>query len=630
MKEFDLDPTKVAVSLKYTLNDDLPPIRIRNDSNVLSYIMLKDMEREPTKYPLIIDVTEAEDMASDICEAAIENVSHIYDNEIPVDYVADGREVEEGRVFCDKDILKLSLSLFAIQNMFEFMVERADKKEYVVRCSQERCSWICRASKWGKTELFKIRKIGSHTCASNVVLGSHRQLLATIVSSNIKYKYTSSCTIYTPNDICSDMLHTYRVYLNYSKAWRSREQTLKMITGDPTDSFGNIPRFFYMLQQNNPETVTNLEVDSHNHFKYCFMVLGALIRDWKHCRPVIVVDGRYLNDHYGGTLFIVCTQDTSNSVFVIAFGIGDNENDKSWIWFLENLKKAYGNKEGLYFVSDRHNSIKNAIEHVYPGTYHAIRAYTLEEFEYHMRQLDTMNQKISAYLAEVGPEKWSRIHMPENRYSTMTSNIVESVNAVTKIARNYPIVCLLESLRQTTQNWFCKHRDNAYGTFTKLTSKYENKIRKISIDLKNLRVFPSNQSVFSVSSDMTTFVVDIEKQTCICRMLQVDLLPCPHALAIIANTKRDQYTFCSYYYTRNAYLNAYEDSIYPVENPSEWTLLKEVLHEIILDPNQKRSCERPTEKRKRLSREGKPTVKCGRCGEHGHNRRRCSNLGPLS
>ncbi|CAA3016950.1 Hypothetical predicted protein [Olea europaea subsp. europaea] len=96
MKEFDLDPTKVAVSLKYIPNEDLPPIRIRNDSNVLSYIMLKDIEREPTKYPLIIDVTEAEvdkpsitlpviphaigelctlqDMTLDICDAAIENM----------------------------------------------------------------------------------------------------------------------------------------------------------------------------------------------------------------------------------------------------------------------------------------------------------------------------------------------------------------------------------------------------------------------------------------------------------------------------------------------------------------------------------------------------------------------------
>jgi transposase-like protein len=156
------------------------------------------------------------------------------------------------------------------------------------------------------------------------------------------------------------------------------------------------------------------------------MALGASIRGWKHCRPVIVVDGTYLNRHYDGTIFTACTQDANNSIFVLAFGIGDNENDKSWRWFLENLKKAYGHREGMCFVSDRHTSIKNAIEHVYPGTYHgicsyhllqnlksyfgksgqnithafnsAVRAYTLEEFEYNMRRLDTMNEKIRGYL----------------------------------------------------------------------------------------------------------------------------------------------------------------------------------------------------------------------------------------
>ncbi|XP_022859076.1 uncharacterized protein LOC111379868 [Olea europaea var. sylvestris] len=250
--------------------------------------------------------------------------------------------------------------------MFEFMMERSDNKEYVVRCSQEGYSWICRVSKWGKTKLFKIRKIGSHTCASNVVLGSHRQLSSTVVSANIKYKYTSSRTIYASKDICSDMLHTYGIYLNYSKAWRSREQTLKMIRGDPTDSFDNIPSFFYMFRQKNPGTVTNLEVDSHKRFKYCFMALGALIYGWKPCRPLIVVDSTYLNGHYGCTLFI-------------------------------NLK--------LHFEKSRQN--------VTQAFNSAVRTYTLEEFEYYMRQLDTMNQKISAYLADVRPEKWSQIHITQ-------------------------------------------------------------------------------------------------------------------------------------------------------------------------------------------------------------------------
>ncbi|CAA2987405.1 Hypothetical predicted protein [Olea europaea subsp. europaea] len=171
MSEFSLDPTKVAVSLKYVLNDDLPAIKIKYDSNMLAYILLEEVDRDPTKYPLLIDMTDVaidytsdvvtdntyhnrelytlQDVAANICKASYKHVCHICDNEVTIVSIEDASEVEEGRIFRDKDILKLSLSFFAIRNMFEFMVERFDKKEYVVRYYQEGCTWICRSSKWG-------------------------------------------------------------------------------------------------------------------------------------------------------------------------------------------------------------------------------------------------------------------------------------------------------------------------------------------------------------------------------------------------------------------------------------------------------------------------------------------------
>ncbi|XP_022871362.1 uncharacterized protein LOC111390536 [Olea europaea var. sylvestris] len=463
----------------------------------------------------------------------------------------------------------------------------------------------------GATYMFKIRRMADgHTCAANIVLGAHRQVTASVVSTCIKYKYTSSRTRYTPNDIRNDMLHNYGVSLNYEKVWRSRERTLKMLRGDPTVSFMKIPSFFYMLGQMNP------------------------------------VDATYLNGHHGGTLFMACTQDANNSIFILTFGIGDNENNKSWTWFFEQLKRAYENTKGLCFVLDHYNSIKNAIENVYSGTYHencsyhllqnlksyfgksghnitqafnlTIRAYTLVEFEYNMWQLDSMNPKITTYLAKVNSKKWSRFHMPANWYSTMTPNMVKSVNAVTKAAKNFPIVALLDSLRQTIQSWFCKHRDTASDTFTKLSGNYEKILRDMSYDLRN----------FTVMLTLTVTGNDIV----LCHYLQdiqVDQLRCPHALTIIAMMKIDAYDYCSYFYTRDAYLNAYKHTVFPVGNINEWTVLDEVVNVVVLPPNQKRSTGRPSEKRKRSSCEGKIIVKCGRCGGNGHNRRTYTSLVPL-
>ncbi|XP_022880693.1 uncharacterized protein LOC111397964 [Olea europaea var. sylvestris] len=334
-----------------------------------------------------------------------------------------------------------------------------------------------------------------------MVLGSHRQVSAAVVSSSIKYKYTSTGTIYTPKDICSDMLHTFGIYLNYSKVWRSREQTLKMIRGDPTESFGKIPSFFCMLRQRNPSTVTELEIDSHNRFK-----------------PEILVDDTYLNGHYRGTIFtrriVFCIRPYGSIKKVIEQVYPGSCHVICSCHLLQNLKSYYG-KSG------------QDIMHAFNL---AVRAYTLEEFEYNMQQLDAMNGKIRDYLDEVDPEKWLRIHMPANKYSTMTPNIIESVNAITKVS-------------------------------------------------------PSNQTVFFVSDERSTFVVDVEQRTCTCRMLQVDLMLCPRALAVIAHTKRDLYAYYSYYYTRDAYVNAYVSSVYLVGNPDEWRVPDEVELQIVLAPN---------------------------------------------
>lgn len=46
MTEFGLEPAKVAVTMKCILNSDMPLITIKSGNNVLSYMVLKDMDHE--------------------------------------------------------------------------------------------------------------------------------------------------------------------------------------------------------------------------------------------------------------------------------------------------------------------------------------------------------------------------------------------------------------------------------------------------------------------------------------------------------------------------------------------------------------------------------------------------------
>ena len=58
-----------------------------------------------------------------------------------------------------------------------------------------------------------------------------------------------------------------------------------------------------MLEQQNPGTVTKLQVNDDNRFEICFMAFDACIFDFReYCRPAIVIDGTHLKGKYKGIL----------------------------------------------------------------------------------------------------------------------------------------------------------------------------------------------------------------------------------------------------------------------------------------------------------------------------------------
>ena len=144
----------------------------------------------------------------------------------------------------------------------------------------------------------------------------------------------------------------------------------------------------------------------------------------------------------------------------------------------------------MTFVTDRHKGIKAAIEEVYPNAYHGVcgnhlkmnlfnkrnateqtamlfwltcKAYTVPKFNELYRTLEAHNKVAWDLLQKCGPEKWSRAHFRGDRYNIMTSNSAESINALTKEARQMPIVMLMEFYHATLQQWYFKRRCRRYN-----------------------------------------------------------------------------------------------------------------------------------------------------------------------
>ncbi|KAK2646275.1 hypothetical protein Ddye_021470 [Dipteronia dyeriana] len=69
----------------------------------------------------------------------------------------------------------------------------------------------------------------------------------------------------------------FDISCNYHKGYRTRHIALEEVQGTPAESYNNLPSYLYMLEQANPETVTDLHTDSSDRFMYMFFCLKACI-----------------------------------------------------------------------------------------------------------------------------------------------------------------------------------------------------------------------------------------------------------------------------------------------------------------------------------------------------------------
>ena len=92
--------------------------------------------------------------------------------------------------------------------------------------------------------------------------------------------------------------------------------------------------------------------------------MHVVLMGFRHCKPVISIDGTHLYGKYQGVLLIAMATDANNKVFPLAFAIVDKESGPSWGWFLEHLRISLEDviaDKDIYVISDRYKGIQNTI-----------------------------------------------------------------------------------------------------------------------------------------------------------------------------------------------------------------------------------------------------------------------------
>ncbi|PON68128.1 Zinc finger, PMZ-type [Parasponia andersonii] len=151
----------------------------------------------------------------------------------------------------------------------------------------------------------------------------------------------------------------------------------------------------------------------------------------------------------------------------------------------------------------------------------------------------------------------------------MTSNNTESFNNMSRDIQKYSITTLAEFLRYTLQTWFFERRKLAIESNKPLPKKIENKLEDRIETAKTLIVQPLSHYEFYIMDGDRDGQVNLQKKTCSYRRFDLTGLPCTHALAATLNRHINPYSLCSWYYTVDAWLCSYAETIYSVGNEEE-------------------------------------------------------------
>ncbi|XP_016469450.2 uncharacterized protein LOC107791823 [Nicotiana tabacum] len=254
----------------------------------------------------------------------------------------------------------------------------------------------------------------------------------------------------------------------------------------------------------NEGSIVDLKYDHKLHFRYFFLSVGAFIKGFAHMRNVNTVDGTFLSDKYGSCLLSVVAQDKENHIFPIAFCVVNKERDDSWTYFFEQLRHIVDENVQLCIISDRHVSIGNVFRKVFFVTYHgfctrhiaenmcqrfrcgilikyffsAAQSYSTKDFFDHFMQLRDKSKEVANCLAnEIGFQKWSRVFFLGNWYVMLTTNIADSLNAMLKDQRYFPIIGLFNHIIRKFAEKFEERHNEMKNALTLFVPSAKKKIK---------------------------------------------------------------------------------------------------------------------------------------------------------
>ncbi|XP_021990818.1 uncharacterized protein LOC110887548 [Helianthus annuus] len=551
-----------------------------------------------------------------------------------------------GTRFASRDAFKEAVRRYSVtigRNLYLAKSETGNCGRIVVKCI-EGCPFFLLCSLHKGKECYMVKRVqNKHSCQRNMI--KNRQLTTRFIANEFLPLFRSKPN-WSTKEIVLAVKQKYKVIITKWLAYKAKSCAHKKLHGPMRDHYSKIGAYMDILKKTNPTSTfvlvtappgfINLDpTTTCETFFRLFVCFDGFKKGFlAGCRKVLCLDGCFLKTFLGGMLLTAVGSDANDQMYPLAWAVVEGENNDSWEWLMEELRKCLGINDGgeaWTFISDQQKGLLNAVALIWPRAEHrncARHIYANWHKTFKDEELKELYWKATRAYCE--PKCIQAL-------DEMRSINPDAIEALLKQDKTCFNRCYLK-----THTKCDVIVNNMAETFNEMAAKdvvicpnIQEKLEFSKGAAYRCEVYPSSYQVFQVR-DFDDVSVDLDKRTCTCRKWELRGYPCKHVCAVAGFLHKNAEDYVDQCYHKDTYMKIYDFTIPPLPSEKYWPKV-----DYPMDPppikvapgrpkkNRKRDPHEDPKKPGKLTKHG-VIMTCGICGARGHNKRKCAEKGKMN
>ncbi|CAI5954296.1 unnamed protein product [Closterium sp. NIES-65] len=292
--------------------------------------------------------------------------------------INDNAAIQEDNWYSSRDHCLFALLDDAVVHKYGFYMKSTRRASALALCKSQKlgldppCPWRCsyaRLERNGPWRIVELSDPAEHTCDRVYRtrwwpgMGRKRKYLWRKFGNFVR-----AAPFNAPWDYARQITACSGPKLTYNNASRLKVGITAQRFGDWCESFRYIPAVQERIRQIDSGATVELLTYNHEFLRF-FMAPSATREALKTCRPVIALDGTFLNRAQKATLLYANAMDGNQQIIPIAWALVDSETKDTWTWFCRLFDKHCSDWKGrddAAIISDRDKGLIPAVKEVFP------------------------------------------------------------------------------------------------------------------------------------------------------------------------------------------------------------------------------------------------------------------------